>query len=246
MGTDGDGMRPFVVTGCGRSGTKYTAKLLSAAGIRCSHERLFTGRRADNIDCSIPISDSSWMAAPFLEKLPPGAVVLHQTRDPLAVVSSHVARGFFDTPAIEHPWWKHILKRALGKAPSGQYRLVALVREALPGVFRERTPIQRAARFWIEWNSLVETHSELLRLERVVYRVEDLEAALLRSLARRITGTDLSAAAAQAAIATIPTNTNTGPSSAAVSLRDLGHLQDQFVAKAGSYGYELREGHPLT
>jgi hypothetical protein len=196
---------------------------------------------SDSIGPASLIADSSWLAAPFLNKLPTGALVLHQIRDPLAVVTSHLARGFFDGRVYEHPLWKHLLKRILKRQPSGQYRLIVLVREMLPNVFAERTPAQRAARFWIEWNSLVEREAKSLGLEYLKYRVEDMDSTLLTSLVGRITGKGLTPAAAQRALETIPTNVNTGPRRALVSLDELGPLRDEFAAKASLYGYNVWE-----
>jgi hypothetical protein len=76
----------LLVTGCGRSGTKYTAFLLQQLGIDAPHERL--GR--DGI--------CSWTMAVYSETRrygPPSSrvsfrEVFHQVRDPLAVISSAV------------------------------------------------------------------------------------------------------------------------------------------------------------
>lgn len=237
MGTEPKG-RPFVVTGCGRSGTKYTAQLLSAAGVPCSHEGVFTGRIDDPMPIHALIADSSWLAAPFLHKLPPSALILHQTRNPLAVVTSYVARGFFDQQVYERPIWKHFLKRILRRPPSGQYRLISLVREVLPQVFSERTPVRRAAKFWIDWNSLVEREARSLGLEYLTYRVEEIGTGLLTSLVGRITGNVMTAMTARAALEKVPTNVNTGPKRTLVSLDELGSVGDELVAKATSYGYK--------
>ena len=217
------------------------AQLLSAAGVPCSHERVFTGRLGDSVDPASLIADSSWLAAPFLDKLPAGSLVLHQTRDPLAVVTSHVARGFFDGRRYERPLWKHVLKKILSSRPSGQYRLIALVREVLPNVFAERNPVQRAARFWIEWNSLVESNARSLGLEYLTYRVEDMESSLLTSLVRRISGKSLAPMEGHRALASVPTNVNTGPQRTLLSLAELGLLRDEFAATANSYGYDVSD-----
>jgi hypothetical protein len=152
-----------------------------------------------------------------------------------------VARGFFDGRVYERPLWKHLLKVVLRRPPSGQFRLIVLVREVLPNVFEERTPVQRAARFWIEWNSLVESDSRTLGLEYLTYRVEDMESSLLSSLVGRITGKALAPITAHRALGSVPTNVNSGPSHALLSLDELGPLRDQLAAKASSYGYNLHE-----
>lgn len=81
----------FVVVGTGRSGTKYTAELLTALGIPCGHERVYT--RHDVKKQWGLRGDASWLAVPHLDRFK--GVVLHQVRDPLAVVRSFVGIGFF-------------------------------------------------------------------------------------------------------------------------------------------------------
>jgi hypothetical protein len=76
--------RPLLVTGCGRSGTKYIAFALSRMGLDVPHECL--GR--DGI--------SSWTMAVATEKRPYGPPsslisfeqIFHQTREPLSVINS--------------------------------------------------------------------------------------------------------------------------------------------------------------
>jgi len=73
-----------LITGCGRSGTKYISQLLSTAGLRIGHESM----RKDGI--------ASWPLAVDADRVPWGPSrrrfrfqqILHQTRDPLAAISS--------------------------------------------------------------------------------------------------------------------------------------------------------------
>lgn len=82
----------LVVTGTGRCGTRWFAASLTAAGLACSHETVFTfngpkpgGER-----------DSSWMAVPHL---PVACPVLLVVRDPLTTLASFMARHFFNHPS---------------------------------------------------------------------------------------------------------------------------------------------------
>jgi hypothetical protein len=59
----------FVVTGVGRSGTGYTAKLLTRLGFPCSHEAVFFPAAEANRgklfrDEPGPWGEASWMAPP--------------------------------------------------------------------------------------------------------------------------------------------------------------------------------------
>ena len=84
----------FVVVGTGRSGTAYTARLLTAAGITTGHEEWWSvsGWQRKGL-----VGDSSWFAAPHLRDF--DGFVFNQVRDPLAVVNSLIKspeRGLAD------------------------------------------------------------------------------------------------------------------------------------------------------
>lgn len=82
--------RPFLITGCGRSGTAWAASLFTALGYPCGHEVLFSYDRSGPLTAS----ESSWLAVPYLDTLPPYTPVLRVVRDPFRVVQSIMAKGF--------------------------------------------------------------------------------------------------------------------------------------------------------
>lgn len=81
---------PFLVTGCGRSGTGWAAALFTALGYPCGHEVQFSYDRTGPLTAP----ESSWLAVPHLDALPPRTPVLRIMRDPYAVVQSLMAKGF--------------------------------------------------------------------------------------------------------------------------------------------------------
>lgn len=87
---------PFLITGCGRSGTGWAAALFTALGYPCGHESVFNtttgglGTAASNL----ARPDSSWLAVPYAHRLPEGTPVLRLIRNPYAVVQSAMAKGF--------------------------------------------------------------------------------------------------------------------------------------------------------
>lgn len=82
--------RPFLITGCGRSGTGWAAALLTTLGYPCAHEEQFSWNRSG----PLRRSESSWLAVPHLDDLPRDTRVLRIMRDPYQVVQSIMARGF--------------------------------------------------------------------------------------------------------------------------------------------------------
>lgn len=80
----------FLITGCGRSGTGWAARLFTGLGFPCSHEGQF------NLATHGPLrgGESSWLAIPHLDSLDPSIRLLRIVRDPYEVVQSVMARGF--------------------------------------------------------------------------------------------------------------------------------------------------------
>lgn len=139
-----------VVTGVGRSGTAFVCKVLKAAGVSCGHEGAFNCAGFDQ-GTHLAI-DVSWLAVPFLSRLPAGTRVFHQVRDPIKVIQSHHRIRFFGS--------------------SSPFRDFA--KRYCPAAF-EGPPIEQAVRFWIYWNQMVEgaQHLGFLRYER--HRLEDVD-----------------------------------------------------------------------
>lgn len=92
----------FVVTGCPRSGTRHAARVLAKLGYACDHEAYFNPWRKTlgvvRANGKI-LGESSWMAVPFLDRLPRETVVIHIVRDPLRTINSMVGTGQLDWPS---------------------------------------------------------------------------------------------------------------------------------------------------
>lgn len=158
-------MIKWIITGTGRCGTVYMARVLTEWGIPCGHESVFT---VDNLKIilgrlfgyHIPDSsvcsdnrgwvnvrrieaDSSYMATPYLgypdiENIP----VLHLVRNPLAVVSSFVKdMNYFsavkDNPFNVKGWeqWIYSKMPELKNVPRG---------------------LERACCYYVGWNKKIE------------------------------------------------------------------------------------------
>lgn len=151
-------MRPFVVTGTGRCGTRWISGVLRALGYPCGHERVFTPTsiedgswraRLDRWSC-----DASWLAVAV--DLPPDVLVLHQLRDPLDVARSLYGIGLLH-PAVRD---------------SNSYARL-LVRLTSP-------PADEAAACLHVWRVLNELIAD--RKPDLTYRVEALDASLLGAI----------------------------------------------------------------
>ena len=138
----------FIIIGTGRSGTKYVADYLTAAGHKCHHESFFTvdgpAYRSGQDEHSEE-GDASWLAVPYLPI--DGIRVAHQTRNPLDVIKSLLKIGFFH--------------------PEHYERHRRFIDFAIKYFETSDTPLQSATRWYIEWNK------KCMAITSNHYRVED-------------------------------------------------------------------------
>jgi hypothetical protein len=174
----------YLITGTGRCGTVYMARLLTEIGISCGHEAIFTHKgitdaiqklEKDNVrlmtsacsqwnhvtrekaedwfDPTKVVAESSYMAAPYLDHPSlDGVKVIHLVRNPLLVLSSWFLDIHFFDPnvmTIDH-FRKFILSH-------------------IPQIEEEKTEIEKAARYLIEWTKIIERSKR----GKIVVRIED-------------------------------------------------------------------------
>lgn len=97
---------PFLITGCGRSGTGWAAAIMTALGYPCGHETVFGpyGPGAFNQP------DSSWLAVPHARAVHEvlGVPVIRMVRDPYEVAASAYERGLLAD--VEEPYSAYAIK----------------------------------------------------------------------------------------------------------------------------------------
>jgi hypothetical protein len=159
-------MLRFIVTGTGRCGTVYMARVLTSIGVPCGHEGIFNNEPPDIVenrflgkmaprtsqvsenfgwlDESRMIADSSYMAVPYLKKF--NVPLIHVVRNPFDVISSFIkdlkyfnyeTNNFFNAGGWENFIFYH-----------------------LPGLKKVYEPIERACYFYLEWNERIEAHKD--------------------------------------------------------------------------------------
>jgi len=86
-------MPKVIITGTGRCGTGYAAKILTAHGLRCGHEDVFRPL-VNDVNWRNYQADSSWIALAHPDYLTRHPVV-HCIRNPLHVAASYLRINFF-------------------------------------------------------------------------------------------------------------------------------------------------------
>ena len=146
----------LVVTGCPRSGTKYTTEVFKSLGLKAGHEECFTPEKHSITGCANEV-EASWLAAPFLASLPANVFVIHQVRNPISVIRSLVDG-------------RHL---SFDSSYSGfvYSYLTSLPRGSLP----PKEDQKRAEEFWMKWNWFIECG--LAQRRRARWKVEDVMTA---------------------------------------------------------------------
>ncbi len=256
----GLGRPHFVVTGCARSATTYTAQLLSDAGCTCTHEAVFGPHTTAFGGWGTAQGDSSWLAVPFLEELPRETVVIHQVREPSKAVDALVrfqmfstARSGFRQDVVSFGRYLRgggmaSLRNSLNprrRRERGVRRrsdFVDFLREHCPEAFLEPNDVARATRHWVAWNARIEQSANAAGLRYVRVRVEDLDAETLFSVVDLLGG-NADRQVVDAALDTVTKEANRQPGgpSSGMTRHDLGDaLASTFEAAADRYGYTTK------
>lgn len=179
----------YLVTGTGRSGTVYMARLLSSIGIPCGHESIFTNQglaealnrlegwsKADLSECAkekcpdwkIDVNEikaeSSYMAAPYLEHpCLSKAKIIHVVRNPVEVINSFVfGFGYFKSA---YPIWD------IGRFGLIEDDFHKFIYRHVPELGKEMHSLTRACIYYVKWNEMIE--KMLKDRDHLFFRLED-------------------------------------------------------------------------
>jgi hypothetical protein len=232
----------FVVTGCARSGTLFTAEALGRLDHACGHEVLFTPETSAVPDFGDAQGDVSWLAAPFVDRLPVDTVVVHQVRNPLATVRSIVGVRMFQTkphPLMQARYRLQYYRVRVGK-PITNARFIRFAARHCPGVFDLPDEPSRAAAYWVRWNRMIERAAAAGSLAYRRMRLEDLDGERLADLDHALGG-ERTTAEADAVLAELGTSTHRARQIDVLAVDDITHepTRRELVALAHDYGYDL-------
>lgn len=130
-----------LITGCGRSGTKYIAKVLQLAGLDVEHEAL---GKDGSVSWPLAFASDSYPECQQSVKYPEFDVVLHQVRHPLKVIKS------FMTVASPYSW-------------DYVYRQTPITPDL--------SLLDRRVRYWYYWNLQAESIADMTyRIENLKNR----------------------------------------------------------------------------
>lgn len=200
----------FLVTGCGRSGTGWAARMFTELGHPCGHEEAFSPWHAG----PLRRPDSSWLAVPHLAKLPEGTPIVRAMRDPYQVVQSIVTRGFL-------------------RGLDGAYE--AYVMRHMPKVTEARDHLGRAIRWATLWDEPVTSYPHrLLRVD-----ADDLDPAPLVSAVLYATGRRHAPGQIRRVLTDVGRKVNSGPGTPLPTREQINRHPEgwRIAERATLYGY---------
>lgn len=220
----------YVIASTPRSATGYSAKIFNNLGLNCTHEGKFNPWVASYHDAAkTTFGDSSWMAVPHLDRLPPNTLILHQVRDPLATLNSNLKPHL--TPSSLFANWD--------RRPEEPYsQFIWDYTQNWTWADNEK---ERIMQFWCGWHKWIEyAATKRSDLRYVRFSIEDLNAEKLHQLAKNAclncwggNGPGLKYAAR--VLKTVPTNFNHHGKVGSEFTMD--NLSDDVKSLAVSYGY---------
>lgn len=183
----------YLVTGTGRCGTVYMARLLTSVGIPCGHEAIFDWRGyrwaerrlagEEPIQCShastVRFENGTWFPMP--DWVDPGEVVAESSYMAAPFLGEDLLRGVPVIHVVRNPVrvinsFCNYIGYFQRSAPSNSYE--QFIYRHLPEVGKLQTAYDRAAAFYVGWNRMIERHSVH------TFRIEDAPQAVLSFLGR--------------------------------------------------------------
>lgn len=222
----------YLITGTGRCGTNFMARVLHSCGICCGHETIFDDQginvALERLEEEMPLrlswvsartghgwwhpyglqAESSYMAAPYLaHDCLKDTLVVHIVRHPLEVISSFLLdiEHFCNPPNPKVKQWEDFIYFHL------------------PELLEIDNPIERVCLYYIKWNSMIEKQSNVL------HKIETDAKVFLNSLGVQTPST----------IFSDKTANKWGKRDKNFSLEDIpnGKIKDEFVHFIEKYQY---------
>lgn len=238
----------YLVTGTGRCGTVYMARLLTQLGIPCGHETFFDyhglSMAKGRLNGSTPFALSEVSTMQFSGQ---GAQLLPVWLPDINKVvadSSYMAAPFIDDPLFDATTILHVVRNPVKVINSfchylGYFSATRTVWEDFiygnfPELLDVPSQVERATLFYILWNEMIETKSANRSYFRFCIEATEpvFEFLGFEALAKRL-----------------PTDINTFEKAGIrkLSLYDIpaGEIRDRLIAVGERYGYSMKSEYVI-
>lgn len=237
----------YLITGTGRCGTVFMARLLTTLGIPCGHESVFDFEGLESAKAilndvkDIKISDISQKKLNGYDLVPDDQWFVKD----IVAESSYMAAPFLNDEILKETKIIHVVRNPIkvvssfvnhidyfaGPQPGVNFfnqRYEGFIYSHIPELTTPMTQYERACLYYIRWNEMIEkTNAFFHRIEDGIQPIVDF------------VGKDF--------LPSLPTDTNTlkKPGSKSFSLMDLpkSDIKDQFIAMGKRYGYPMTSNY---
>ena len=175
----------YIITGTGRCGTVYMAKMLTSIGIPCGHESIFDWEGI--VAARERINNERPLEVSFVSKNTKEGTEFVEQADwldlsQIEAESSYLSAPYLKSPIISEAKIIHVVRHPVKvinsfvnylsyfKAPEPFTKYEATIYQILPELTNpELNPFERAALYYIRWNDMIERSQKV----RMRYRIED-------------------------------------------------------------------------
>lgn len=237
----------YLVTGTGRSGTVYMARLLTSVGVPCAHEAIFNWRglhSAKKVLRGEQGLDPSYVSRAHRVGDKWNYMEPWLNLSEVVAESSYLAAPFLADPVLEGVPVIHVIRdpvkvvhsftNYLGyfRSAEGSNGYEHFIYRHVPELKKELPQYDRACLFWVRWNQMVTRSNPAIR-----YRVEDDAKPVLEFLGKFTTDYFK-----ETTINTFRKQCNDRFTLDKIRSKE---IKDEFVALGAEYGYKLRSEYLL-
>lgn len=223
-------VKPFIITGCGRSGTTFVWHLLNRLGIRTSHEEFFRAEPRDFykewLAATGTKGEVSGLAPPLLDhRIHPSTTFIHLTRNPVAVIASLMGLQSFHAKHHQNLLIKHNFRH-------------------VPAMDMTDHPLISCMKYWLHWNRLVPVVPVTVTQVRAENLLDGDGAWRLVCELTDDASAPITEVACRETVEGLGRLVNSSPRDPAVSWRRLPEadgLKDEIAEQAAVYGYTLED-----
>lgn len=172
----------YLVTGTGRNGTVYMARLLTSLGINCSHEAIFSFNGLDTalkvMNGELPLITSYCSSHEINKNDKPIPTWLDNSK--VIAESSYLAAPFLDNAIFKNTKIIHSMRNPLKVISShvkdinffddlnNKFKVwINFILRHMPEIKKINNNIERACYYYVHWNRMIEKHAHFR------HRVED-------------------------------------------------------------------------
>lgn len=178
----------YIVTGCGRSGTVFLARLLTSIGIPCGHESIFDYNGLDAAKRRLSGEEQASLSFVSIYDKPNNKIIdPHVNPALIEADSSYLSAPYLNDELFSNTKIIHVVRNPIKVVNSFTnymhyfanpshpeftgHLYEGFIHYHVPDLYQNLTQYERACLYWVKWNQMIEENSK--GKEYLLWRVED-------------------------------------------------------------------------